>query len=501
VLKKFVKDLAIYAPSQFLPALTAFITTPILTRLFPPAEYGYWSLAASIYSFLVALAVSGFGSTVLRYYPIYKAKTTLNVFFATLTVSIVVAIVVVLAAGWAALSFLDKFLPVGLVQFLPLVVLIFVAQSIFTVFITAIRAQGRSSSYTSFQLFMSYGGLGVGLLLVLLFGFRVDGLLWGTLITLMLTLPFLVFIATKGTGIHPQHFRVTDALQLWNYAWPLTLGNVAMWGLRVSDLFIINLFRPERDIGLYSVSYNISSKSIELLVTLFLLSVSPLVYSTWENEGRAATEKSLTMVTRVYLILCVPAAVGLSVLAFPFVALLTAPDYYGGYKIVGFVVFSSFAWGLSQIAMVGMTIKKQARLLGANQVIAAVVHVVIQLLLVPRIGYVASAISTLIGYTLLLVLNAVASRPYLDWRFPLSTLRKVVAASFIMGVTAWGTYRLSGNEDTGSMIYLLLSVAVAIPVYFICLWVLGEATSDEKRTILQSLARYKEQRVELGRRH
>jgi O-antigen/teichoic acid export membrane protein len=52
VLKKFVKDMAIFAPSKFLPALTAFITTPILTRLFPPAEYGYWAMAASIAAFL-----------------------------------------------------------------------------------------------------------------------------------------------------------------------------------------------------------------------------------------------------------------------------------------------------------------------------------------------------------------------------------------------------------------------------------------------------------------
>ncbi len=174
------------------------------------------------------------------------------------------------------------------------------------------------------------------------------------------------------------------------------------------------------------MSYNISAKSIELLVALFLLSVSPLVYSTWESEGREATEKTLTMVTRVYLILCLPAAVGLSVLAFPFVALLTAPDYYEGSRIVGFVAFSSFAWGLSNIAMMGIAIKKQARRLGANQIVAASTHIGLQLLLVPRFGYVAAAISTLIGYTVLLVLQTLASRPHLTWRFPFSTLRNVI---------------------------------------------------------------------------
>ena len=258
-----------------------------------------------------------------------------------------------------------------------------------------------------------------------------------------------------------------------------------MWGLRVSDLFILSSFRPERDVGLYSVSYNISAKTIELLVELFFLSVSPLVYSTWENEGREATEKTLSMITRVYLILCLPAAVGLSVLAFPFVALLTSPDYYEGFKIVGFVVFSSFVWGLAFIASMGIAIKKKAIRLGANQIIAASTHICLQLLLVPRFGYVAAAISTLIGYTVLFVLMTLASRPYLTWRFPFSTLGNVIVASVLMGLTAWGIYRLSGAGNKGSSVYLFLSIVVAVPTYFVCLWFLGEVKKEEKHKVMQ----------------
>ena len=491
MLRKFVKDLAAYSPSQFLPALTAFITTPILTRLFPPAEYGYWALATSISAFLVALAASGFGSAVIRYYPVYKAKSSLKAFFAIVSVSVGTVVSVVGVVSLLTLFLLRRFLSPLLVQLLPLAVLIFVGQSIFTVFISVLRAKGQSGSFTSFQLFMNYGGLGIGLLLVVGFGFRVEGLLWGSFLALTLTLPFLITLAAGQVGIHPRHFHLTDALQIWQYAWPLTLGNVAMWGLRVSDLFIIGFFRPQRDVGLYSVSYNISAKSIELLVALFLLSVSPLVMHTWEGDGRDATEKTLTMVTRVYLILCLPAAVGLTVLAYPFVALLTAPEYQEGYRIVGFVVFSSFAWGLSNIAMMGIAIKKQALRLGANQIIAAITHIGLQLLLVPRFGYVASAISTLVGYSVLLVLQTMASRPHLTWRFPFSTLRSVLAASTIMGLVAWGIHSLSGAGSRGSPSYLFLSILVAVPVYFVCLWWLGEVKKDEKKTVIQLWYRLK----------
>ena len=260
-MNRFVKDLAIYAPSQFLPALTAFVTTPILTRLLAPAEYGYWAQASSVAAFLVALAVSGMGSAALRFYPTYEAKSTVAVFYATISVSIAAVVTVVAALSFLGLFLLKESLPPWVVQLLPLVILIFVANSIATVFIAVIRAQGRSGLYTAFQLLTNYGGLGIGLLLVAVFGFRVEGLLLGTLLALVPALPFLVVFATRKVGIHPGDFKLADALEIWRYAWPLALGSVAMWGLRVSDLFIIGSFWPARDVGLYSVSYSISAKS------------------------------------------------------------------------------------------------------------------------------------------------------------------------------------------------------------------------------------------------
>jgi O-antigen/teichoic acid export membrane protein len=258
---------------------------------------------------------------------------------------------------------------------------------------------------------------------------------------------------------------------------------VALWGLRVSDLFIIGSFWPARDVGLYSVSYNISAKSIDLVVTLFLLGLGPLVYRTWETQGREATEKTLTMVTRVYLIVCLPAAVGLSILALPFVKLLTAPDYYEGSKIVGFVVFSSFAWGLINIANMGLTIKQQARRLAINTIIAAAIHIGLQLLLVPRFGYVASAVSTLIGYAVLLLLQTVSSRRHLVWSFPFTTLRNVMAASVVMALVAWGTYGMARADSKVAPGYLALSIALAVTTYGFCLWWLGEVDEREKKTM------------------
>lgn len=490
MLSKFIKDMARYSLSQLLPALTSFITTPILTRLFLPAEYGDWALALSVCSFLVALTVSGLGSAVIRFFPAHKAQSSLGTFFITLFVFSTAITIIIAVASYLILPLFAGILSSALTEYLPLILLIFIAQSIFMIYMAIIRAEEKSGVYTTFQLLLNYGSLGMGIFLVVVLGLRVEGLLLGTLLTLVLIIPILYMLATKGVDIRLKNFSPQDGVHMIEYAWPLSLGSVAMWGLRLSDLFIIGIFATTREVGLYTVSYNISSKSIELLVSLFLLSVSPMIMNTWEKQGKAATEENLAIVTRVYLIVCLPAAVGLSILSFPFVALLTSPEYYEGYKIFGLVATSSFVWGLANISQMGMAIKKKTRRLGANQIIAASIHIVLAILLVPRFGYAAAAVTTLIGYSVLLVLHTLASRAHLPWHFPFRTLSNVVIASLGMGVVVYFVYGLAGNQPNGSLLFLGLSILIAVPAYIILLWILGEVKEREKTFALQLWQKY-----------
>ena len=225
-----MKDMAKYSLSQLLPALTSFITTPILTRLFLPAEYGNWALALSVSSFLVALTVSGLGSAVIRFYPAYKARSSLGTFFITLSVFSASITIIIALVSFLVIWLLSGILPAALVEYLPLIILVFIAQSFFMIYMAIIRAEEKSGVFTTFQLLLNYGGLGLGIFFVVVLGLRVDGLLLGTLLTLVIIMPILYLLATKGVDIRPQNFNLSEGVHMIEYAWPLTLGSVAMWG-------------------------------------------------------------------------------------------------------------------------------------------------------------------------------------------------------------------------------------------------------------------------------
>lgn len=488
MLKKFLRETFSYLPALILPALTGFISAPILTRLFLPAEYGNYALAMGLAEFLFALSCSGFASGAMRFYPGYRERKLLKTFFATLTSSLAMVVFFVSLVTIALWLSLRSMLPADLAPLLLLGLLIFMVEVFFKVSQDVLLSQERGRIYTIFELIKRYGSLTLGLFLVLVFGLNVEGLLLGDFLIMLLALPFLLRIMQRKQRFSWIKFDRRTFNHFWRYAWPLALGNMAMWFLRVSDRYIIRWFRSESEVGLYSVSFNLSVRSIDLLVAMFMLGIGPLVFNAWERQGRAETEKALAMITRYFVLVCIPAATGLTLLGAPFVRLMTAANYHEGYRIVGFIAFSSVFYGLSQLASMGLLIQEHTRRIAINQIFAAAVNIVLSLFLVPQYGFVGAGISTLVGYIILFILQAAGGRKLLKWRVPVRTLTNLILATLVMAGSVVGFNWIA--EDLiglAEIWHLLIGVLLGAGVYFMVLCLVREFQAYEKTLVSEAL--------------
>lgn len=487
MIKSFAKDMLTYLPTKLLPALTGLITTPILTRLFLPNEYGDWALAVGVSDFLFAFAISGIATAALRFFPAYKAKSDLGSFFTNLLMMTSLIVGVVGALSLMVVILLRGNYSPSLFQLMLISIVTFAFHSFYAIFSEVLRVQNKSGLYTRINLFNYYGGLAIGLVMVFAFSMRMEALMYGALLVEIIALPLLINSTMKGVSLDTKLIQKTNVLTIWSFAWPLAFGNTAFWGLRLSDRYVIELFRPGIEVGLYSAVYNISDKTINLLVTLFLMSMGPMVANYWETQGRENTERLVSRLTRMYLILCLPVTVGLSILALPFVNILTGEAYHEGYRIVGYVAFSTFAWGLSRIACWGLILNNKTLRFASNQLLAGAINIGLNLLLVPVYGYVVAAITTLIGYILLLFLQAYTSRSYLTWRIPGATMLKVSGAALLMGLVVFGIDVMQG-QAASSIINVLIKIAVGAAIYGAVLWFLNEINDEEKNTAKQFLS-------------
>ena len=354
-----------------------------------------------------------------------------------------------------------------------------------------LRGQEKGRWYSFIWVAQCYGGIIFGLVLVLVFKMGIEGLIWGQAFGLLLSIGPLVGLTSRFTEIRPDHFNRSDFKQLWAFALPFTIGNIAFWSLSLADRFLIDLFRGSYEVGLYSVATKISSRSIQLLVGLFFLVPAPIISRLWEERGRQAAEEALTSFTRVYMLMVFPAVAGLIIVAAPLLRLLADEAYFGGYTAIWLVALGSLGLGLSDLGSSGCLVTNRTGLIARNQCLAAVIGLVLNLILIPKLGFMGAALSAAVSFLLLACLQAVSSARYLTWRWPLASLWKVLTATVAMSLTVL-ILQLTLISDTtvSQIINLLVSIFVGVLMYGMILWALGEISPRQFRGLFGTGRRF-----------
>lgn len=477
--RRVVSDLFSYLPAKVLPAVTPFITVPIFTRQFSPDQYGTYMLAFGLAELLLAATCSGFAAGAIRFYAMYDRAGALSNYFAALLTSIIAAILAASGLAALALALGRSAIAPDLYSLLWIALLTYMVNAWYTGLMHVLRAQERSRWYTAFEIATRYGT--VALSLALIFGLKagVEGLLWGQFLTLLLVAGPLYRLATRGLDVRMLAPSPDAVHRMWRYALPLTAGNIAFWSLRLADRYIIQGFKGSYEVGLYSVSYNLSARSIDLVVGLFFLVPGPIVMRLWEEQGRVAAEDALISITRLFFILIVPAVAGLSVTAAPLVRLLADSAYFDGHRAIWLVACTSMVFGLGQLGSFGLLLENKTRLVARNQFLATGLSIALNILTVPIWGFIGAALSATVSFMLLAGLQSACSARYLTWRWPVKTLLHVIAASVTMAGVVALFLKASGGYDTqtasGTLaLVCLAAVIVGIASYSFMLLALGE---------------------------
>ncbi len=484
--RRVIKDLLAYLPSKILPALTAFITVPIFTRLFAPDQYGNYNLAIGVSEFLIAGTVTGFAAAAVRFYAAYELKEKLSDYFGTIfsTTAVLTIVGGIIAAILMVAAKTADLVDDDLYSLLWVALLLFIVSSWYTVLMHIVRAEEKSRWYTVFELTMRYGMVALAVLLATQFDIGVVSILWGqVIVTAILMIP-LVWVSLKGATIRFTRLARADFAPFWAYALPLTIGNLAFWGLRLADRYIVKIFHDSYEVGVYLVSYNISARSIDLIVGLFLIVPGPIIMRLWEEKGRQDAEEALTAITRMFLLLVVPAVVGLAVTSSLLVRFLAEEKYYDGHRAMLFVAASSALFGLGQLGSFGILLGKKTNILARNQFIAVAVSLAINVALVPWMGFMGAAIAGTVAFAFQTFLQAYYSAKFLTWRWPMSTLWRVVAASALMAIVAGLIVQFGPEDNTKQQaLTLLLAVGAGAVAYGVTIIGLGEVSIAQLRTI------------------
>lgn len=481
MIRELFKDLAKYFPSIAVPALVGIIAIPIITRLFPPEVYGNYILTVGTVSFLSTIAIAWLSSSTIRFFPAYELSNELNKFYSVLFKLTVFSVGTVSILFLAILFLLKNQVSANLLFLMHIGVLLFVVRSFWSVFLNLLRAKRKIIWYSALSIWMSVAALGVGVAIVLILRTGVEGLIWGAIISIAIAIPLLWELSLGMPSLKGGNIRSRMGCEVAKYGIPAMAINVLSWAQSLSDRYILGFFRGSQEVGIYSASYGISERSIFFITSLFLLASSPIGFNIWEKQGVKASQEFMRKLARYYILIGLPATVGLSVLAKPIVHIIVASHYYSGYIIIPLIAFGAFLVGVAHRFTIGLSYHKRTDLLMVCYLGSVVLNVVLNFIYIPEYGYTAAAATTFISYAFLLLLAIIVSRRFFVWRFPFESLAKVSCASAIMGIIVY----YSGNSLTSStLLNLILGIVVGVAVYSLMLFLLREFKPSEIQALL-----------------
>lgn len=258
--------------------------------------------------------------------------------------------------------------------------------------------------------------------------------------------------------------------QLFAFGLPLigyeVLGHVFAYGDRVQ----INYFLGTEALGYYAAASNLCIYIQTIFVASLATAVTPMYMDRWENEGQAATEDFLALVLRYYLLLAIPAAVGVAAVGQDLITFLAGAKYAEGHRVIPYIIVGMLIDGTTAITAAGLQIKKRTKLMLGIVTFVAVLNVGLNLVLIPRFGIEGAAVATLLSFLTYTAINRYFGRKILAVRFDVMPVMLYLAAALIMYLAVAAVDipmvgpRLLLKIGIGILVYSVLVLAIDRPL-------------------------------------
>jgi O-antigen/teichoic acid export membrane protein len=475
LLRNTVQQGLVYLIGVVVIGLASFFVLPIYARIFTPAEYGLLSLAILLVSVGSIVIGNWLATCTTRFLPYYQRIGKTDTFYSTILLSMALSLAGFIILGIPAYFLFRGSLASEFQRLIPLVAVIIPLTMLFQISLTILRVKQEAKRYVTFELVFTYVALIIGVPLAVYLGLGVSGILWGQVIILFIlgTIMFRRLFLT-GSNVRLGATSLPGVKEFAFYGFPAAASTIGTWILIGADRYIIEVFRGTAEVGLYSMGYAIGD-IIFLLVNAFILAAVPTLMLTYESDNREITSLLLSRLTRIFIMVGLPLAVGISVFASPIIRLLTTAPYYSASTVVPFIALGNFTYGLCLLSYIGLQTAKKTPIMARNWLAAAALNILLNIIFVPKFGFIAAAVTTLVSYAVLLILNIKSASKYLKWTVMPRPAFNSALASIIMGGAIFLVIRISSS----AIVDCILAVITGTAVYLGMLVLLKELSKEE----------------------
>ena len=175
---------------------------------------------------------------------------------------------------------------------------------------------------------------------------------------------------------------------------------------------------------------------------------------------------------KFYLMFAIPSLFGLTVLSKSLLATLTTSEFLSAYLVVPIVALGVILFSGSVIFSNILMLLKRTKAIGLTYGVTALINLILNIILVPLIGILGAAISTLMTFFAFTIIIRILSFKELPFEVDLTFISKSFIASIPMALVVW-------KLNPYGVVNILISVGIAVAIYFGVLILLRGFTKDE----------------------
>ncbi len=471
----FSRRLVLIGATNLITSLSAIIVLPLLTKNLSASDFGIWILVLATVTLAPLVIGLGLPGAMVRFLAVERREREVqegfySVFLVVLCAALAVSAAILLLAPWIATGSLSGYEDV--IRLMAAAILVDCLNCVLFNYFRTFQRIKRYSGFIAFQTTLFVVLLAVALLSDM--GLR--GAVVALLVSRTVTMVAMLGLVVRELGLRRPRF--TRVREFMHFGVPLIPADLSNWALDSADRYVIGIVLGTAFVGYYAPGYALAA--IILMIASPLRFLMPATLSDlYDRNLRDQVRSYLRAALKYFLLLAIPASVGLGLLSRDLLEVLTTDEIaQEGYIITPVVAVAMVVYGIQIILTQVLLVEKETRKIGGVMSAAAILNLALNLLLIPLVGIVGAALATLLAFCVSMLITAHYSTRYLRVEVDPGALAKTVVASVAMGVVIWA---LSLSGLTEGLLGIILVVLVGFAVFVGTTLLLGTLSREELR--------------------
>lgn len=395
--KELVKNTAILTFGKICTQCVSFFLLPLYTAILDTADYGTFDLMITCGALMLPMVGCQLDQGIFRFLIEFRNDEgkQIELFSSSLVVEILLSIIYI--------SILRLFSSIGILQYESFLVWYVILQVFLSLLMQFERGLGNNKTYAIASFISASVTVIFNIFCLVILRLGLEGLFLATILGQMFTIIYLCVVVKPRKYIKVSCINIKILKMLLKYSVPLIPNELSWWVVNVSDRIIVAYFLGVSVNGIYTVANKFSNMFISFY-NIFNLSWTETVSLHFsDSDGDEFLSKTMSIMFKMFSCACF-----VSVAAMPFIFPIMVDEQYGAaYNQIIILLYAMLFRVIVGLYSAVYIATKETKKIAYTSAIAAVINILVNLILINRIGLYAASLSSAVAFGLMSIVRVI----------------------------------------------------------------------------------------------